>query len=57
MIDKNNVLVLQCIMTMNKCDLVSAIKFAEHNQTCYNIAMSVAQAKDEEYKTNKDQDQ
>ena len=48
MIDKNNVLVLQCIMTMNKCDLVSAIKFAEHNQTCYNLAMAVAQAKDNE---------
>lgn len=48
MIDKNNVLVFQCIMELIKCDLKSAIKFAEHNQTCYSLAMAVAQAKDEE---------
>lgn len=54
MIDKNNVLVFQCIMELIKCDLKSAIKFSEHNQTCFNLAMAVAQAKDEEYNTNKD---
>ena len=48
MIDNNNALVLQCIMKLIKCDLKSAIKFAEHNQTCYNLAMAVAQAKDNE---------
>lgn len=53
MINKNNVLVLQHIMALNKCDLKSAVKFAEHNQTCYNIAMAVAQAKDEEIKAEK----
>lgn len=48
MINKNDVLVFQCIMALNKCDMESAIKFAGHNQTCYNLAMAVAQAKDEE---------
>lgn len=48
MIDKNDTIVFQCIMALNKCDLTSAVKFAEHNQTCYNLAMAVARAKDEE---------
>ena len=53
MIDKNNTLVFQCIMALNKCDLISAIKFSEHNQTCFNLAMAVAQAKDDERKWHK----
>ena len=53
MINKNDVLVFQCIMALNKCDMESAIKFAGHNQTCYKIAMAVAQAKDEQLKAEK----
>lgn len=53
MIDKNNTLVFQSIMALNKCDLISAIKFSEHNQTCFNLAMAVAQAKDDERKWHK----
>lgn len=48
MINKNDVLILKCIMALNNCDMVSAIKFAGHNQTCYKIAMAVANAKDDE---------
>ena len=55
MINKNDVLVLQHIMALNKCDLMSAVKFAGHNQTCYHLAMAVAQAKDEEFKAEKQQ--
>lgn len=53
MINKNDVLILKCIMALNNCDMVSAIKFAEHNQTCYKIAMAVANAKDDETKAEK----
>lgn len=51
--EKANVLVLKCIMTLNKCDIESAIKFAGHNQICYNLAMAVAQAKEEDAKAEK----
>jgi hypothetical protein len=37
-------------MALNKCDLMSAVKFAENFPACYELAMAVAQAKDEEYK-------
>jgi hypothetical protein len=40
-------------MEIIKCDLVSAIKFSEHNQTCFNLAMAVAQTKDEDAKAEK----
>lgn len=53
MINKNAVIVLNCIMALNKCDMVSAIKFAEHNQTCYEIARAVANAKDEDFEAEK----
>ena len=53
MINKNDAFILKCIMALNKCDMVSAIKFAEYNQTCYKLAMSVANAKDEETKAEK----
>jgi hypothetical protein len=41
-------------MELNKCDLMSAVKFAGHNQTCYHLAMAVAQAKDEDAKAEKE---
>lgn len=51
MINKNDELVLECIKTLtNSASKAEAIKFVEHNQTCYNIAMAVAQAKDERIK-------
>lgn len=53
MINKNAVIVLNCIMALNKCDMVSAIKFVEHNQTCYEIARAVANAKDEDFEAEK----
>ena len=53
MLNKNDVLVLQHIMALNKCDLMSAVKFAGHNQTCYEIARAVANAKDEDAKAEK----
>jgi hypothetical protein len=41
-------------MALNKYDLRSAVKFAENVPDLYELAMAVAQAKDEEYNTNKD---
>lgn len=52
-IDKNELLVIRCIMALNKYDLRSAVKFAENVPDLYELAMAVAQAKDEEYKANK----
>ncbi len=40
-------------MKLINCELHSAITFAEHNQTCYNLAVAVAQAKDEEFAKEK----
>lgn len=53
-INKNELLVIRCIMALNKYDLRSAVKFAENVPDLYELAMAVAQAKDEEYNTNKD---
>lgn len=52
-INTNDVLVFKCIMALNKCDLESAIWFVKHNQTCYEIARAVANAKDEDAKAEK----
>lgn len=41
----NEKIVLNCIAALNNCDTKSAVWFAEHNKTCYDIAMAVAQAK------------
>jgi hypothetical protein len=42
-------------MDRDKCDMESAFKFVEHNQTCYEIARAVANAKDEDAKAEKQQ--
>jgi hypothetical protein len=41
-------------MDRDKCDMESAFKFIEHNQTCYEIARAVANAKDEDAKAEKE---
>lgn len=53
MLNKNTVIILKCIMDRDKCDLESAIWFVKHNQTCYEIARAVTNAKDEDAKTEK----
>lgn len=53
MLNKNAVIILKCIMDRDKCDLESAIWFIKHNQTCYEIARAVANAKDEQRKWHK----
>ena len=53
MINKNDALILKCIMELNHCDLVSAMDFAENHVSDYPLAMVVAQAKDEEFKAEK----
>lgn len=55
MLNKNAVIILKCIMDRDKCDLESAFKFIEHNQTCYEIARAAVNAKDEEFKAKKQQ--
>ncbi len=55
MLNKNAVIILKCIMDRDKCDMESAFKFVEHNQTCYEIARAVANAKDEDAKAEKQQ--
>lgn len=53
MLNKNAVIILKCIMDRDKCDMESAIWFVKHNQTCYEIARAVANAKDEDAKAEK----
>ena len=53
MINKNDALILKCIMELNHCDMVSAMDFAENHVSDYHLAMVVAQAKDEEFKAEK----
>lgn len=53
MLNKNAVIILKCIMDRDKCDMGSAIWFIKHNQTCYEIARAVANAKDEDFKAEK----
>lgn len=54
MLNKNALIILKCIMDRDKCDLESAIWFVKHNQTCYEIARAVANAKDEDAKAEKE---
>lgn len=54
MLNKNAVIILKCIMDRDKCDMESAIWFVKHNQTCYEIARAVANAKDEDAKAEKE---